>query len=268
MFYVAFNICSSNRARTSLHLFFQWVQLKRIFLGELMMVKQVLVIGYDGITKRKTKWECPHHAERIHILPHTSDAIKRLVEENAYVLVVFFTHGSDDVFAVRSIRNLTDIPILVLAEEYKGMEKIDILEAGADEYIPYPETIWEAIASCHALIRRYTMLNQQRESPMNLTIQGEVFIHGDCRKVFISGKELQFTSREYDLFTLLAASPERVYTYAALFEMIWDGGQSATENSVHSCVRRIRRKLENVQECPCCIENIRGVGYFFRLNKV
>ena len=99
------------------------------------MIKQVLVIGYDGKTKRKTKWECLHCAEGLHILSLTPDAMKRLTEENTYVSIIFFTHGSDDAFAVRSIRNLTDIPILVLAEEYKGVEKIDILEAGADEYI-------------------------------------------------------------------------------------------------------------------------------------
>lgn len=156
------------------------------------MIKQVLVIGYDGKTKRKTKWECPHCAEGLHILSLTSDAMKRLTEENTYVLIVFFTHGSDDALAVRSIRNLTDIPILVLAEEYKGVEKIDILEAGADEYIPYPETIWEAIASCRALIRRYTMLNRQRERPKNLTIQGK------CSSMGIAGRFL-FLGRNYSL---------------------------------------------------------------------
>lgn len=167
------------------------------------MIKQVLVIGYDRKTKRKMKWECPRYAECCHFLPAASDAMRKLAGENTYLLIVFFMRETNDILTVKNIRDLTDIPILVLVEEYKGRDKIDILEAGADEYISYPETIWEAIASCRALIRRYTMLNRQRERPMNLTIQGEVFIHGDCRKVFISGKELRLTSREYDLFRII-----------------------------------------------------------------
>ncbi|MCM1218583.1 MAG: winged helix-turn-helix domain-containing protein [Lachnospiraceae bacterium] len=102
--------------------------------------------------------------------------------------------------------------------------------------------------------------------PKNMVLRGGIVIHGDYCKVFVRGTELPFVGLELDVFSLMAASPNRVFTYEQMFEMVWNGGQKVTENSIHSCVRRIRRKLETVPDCPCRIENVHGVGCCLRYN--
>ncbi len=98
---------------------------------------------------------------------------------------------------------------------------------------------------------------------------GVPFFHGaaslisvDFRKVFVNAQEIQLPRREFDLFYLLAANPGRVFTQEQLYQQIWGYDYVPTENSLHSCLRRIRRKLEAVK-VPCSIQNMRGVGYCF-----
>ncbi|WP_276852450.1 winged helix-turn-helix domain-containing protein [Enterocloster lavalensis] len=84
----------------------------------------------------------------------------------------------------------------------------------------------------------------------------------DFRKVFVNAQEIQLPRREFDLFYLLAANPGRVFTQEQLYQQIWGYDYVPTENSLHPCLRRIRRKLEAVK-VPCSIQNMRGVGYCF-----
>lgn len=118
------------------------------------------------------------------------------------------------------------------------------------------------MASCRALIRRYTELNQLENRPLNILSRGGIFISVDYHKVFINTQEVDFPRREFDLFYLLASNPGRVYTLEQLYELIWNGDYVPTENSLHSCLRRIRRKLEAIHT-PCTMQNVRGVGYCF-----
>lgn len=227
------------------------------------MNKWVLVMGYNTQTCEEISLENMFNINHVYISSDISDALSKLAEENCFLIVILLQNFCDVGF-VKKIRSLTDIPILVLAEKYQREEKIAILESGADEYMQYPKTVWEGVASCRALIRRYTVFNIRMEKKMSSIYQGNIFIDGDSRKVYIKKYELIFARLEYGLFCLLASCPGRVFTYEQLFHRLWEDCDIPTENSVHSCIRRIRRKLESIPDCPCCIENMRGVGYFFR----
>lgn len=225
--------------------------------------KWVLVMGYEIRVSEEALSEDMLYINHIYVSPNISDALRKLAEERCFLIVILM-HNFCDVGVVEKIRSLTDIPILVLAEKYQREEKIAILESGADEYMQYPKTVWEVVASCRALIRRYTVFNMRTEKKMSLIYHGNIFVDVDSRKVCIKKYELIFPRLEYDLFCLLASRPGTVFTYEQLFHRLWENSDIPTENSVHSCIRRIRRKLESIPDCPCRIENMRGVGYFFR----
>lgn len=172
---------------------------------------------------------------------------QRLSRNNSYLLIIIFWQLSDDIILLKNIRNLTNVPILVLKEKYDGSEKISLIEAGADEYLSWPENPWEAVASCRALIRRYTVLNRQDTRPVNMMLQEDVIIDGDYRSVFIRGKSLQLTRREFDLFCLLASYPERVFTYERLLEA--DQVFAVPEESLEEqAVRGITYRKDNTLE--------------------
>lgn len=228
------------------------------------MGKKVLVIGYDKKRTGNKQWDSYYYDDTVHMLSTMPEAIVEVAGEQKYLLIMIFWNSNCDIFALKNIRSLTNAPILILAEKYNGVEKAGFLEAGADEYIPYPETVQEVVASCKALIRRYTLLNQSPCVPMSNVLQGDVFVDKDYRRIYVCGQVINFARREFEVFNLLASHPERVYTYEQLSSRMGEAEDIALENSIHSCIRRIRRKLENVPECTCCIGNKRGIGYYYR----
>ena len=227
------------------------------------MEKWVLAVGYSKERFNAAQQECLNYGVFIRMADNLAEAIEELAKQNDYLLIAIFSDTSDFLSYLKLLRGLTKAPILVLKHQYDGAEKIAAIEAGADEYIQWPDTIPEGVASCRALIRRYTELNRQENGHLNILSRGGIFISVDYHKIFINAQEVEFPRREFDLFYLLASNPGRVFTQELLYEQIWNGDYVPTENSLHSCLRRIRRKLEAVR-APCTIQNVRGVGYTFQ----
>lgn len=228
------------------------------------MRKRILFLGDDRGRVCKIKREFSGCEKFINICFHLTEAVDILRADNSFLLIVFFFHNTIDISHIKIIRDVTNIPILVLQENYNSLEKIAVIDAGADEYIQWTGNTEEIIVSCRALIRRYTVFNQQNIVSTEVTIHGGVFINESTRKIFIYGDELKVARREFDLFCHLASQPKRIFTYEQLFNQIWGIEQTPTENSLHSCIRRIRRKLESIPGCPCSIKNVYGVGYTFQ----
>lgn len=227
------------------------------------MKERMLVIGYDSpaAPERKRGWACggvrPYYAESIR------KAAKELDGGTGYSLVLIF--GRVNVMdAVRTVRQVSNVPILVIRKQYDGMEKIAVLESGADEYIQCPIRLEEGMASVRALIRRYTKWN-----PCNGYVGCEPSKEGLCiipeyRKVFVNRRELFFPGREFDLLHTLVSRPGRVFTYEQLFYKVWKEEGDHAESIMHSCIKRIRRRLETVSGFSARIENVRGVGYRYQ----
>lgn len=226
------------------------------------MEKWVLAVGYDKEKFNAAQRECLNYGVFIRMSANFAEAVGELAKQNDYLLIAVFSDGPDFLHPLKILRSLTKAPILVLRHKYDGAEKIAAIEAGADEYIQWPATTLEGVASCRALIRRYTELNRQDDKQLNILSRGGIFISVDYHKVFINAQEVEFPRREFDLFYLLASNPRRVFTQEQLYEQIWNGEYVPTENSLHSCLRRIRRKLE-AAGASCTIQNTRGVGYRF-----
>ena len=226
------------------------------------MERWVLAVGYDKDKFNDAQRECLKYGVFIRLTSDIPEALVELSKEHNYLLVAIFSDNIDYLSALHLIRGLTKAPLLILKHQYNGEEKITVIDAGADEYIQWPETIQEGVTSARALIRRYTELNRQDDGRLTILSRGCVFISVDYRKVFVNAQEIQLPRREFDLFYLLAANPGRVFTQEQLYQQIWGYDYVPTENSLHSCLRRIRRKLEDVK-APCSIQNMRGVGYCF-----
>jgi DNA-binding response OmpR family regulator len=226
------------------------------------MEKWVLAVGYNKKKFSDLQQECLKYSVFVRIVSDMTDAISELSKEHNYLLVAMLSDKIDDLSTLHIMRGLTKAPILIMKHQYDGEEKITAIDAGADEYIQWPDTIQEGIASARALIRRYTELNRQDDGRLTILSRGSIFISVDYRKVFVNAQEIQLPRREFDLFYLLAVNPGRVFTQEQLYQQIWGYDYVPTENSLHSCLRRIRRKLEAVK-APCSIQNMRGVGYCF-----
>lgn len=227
------------------------------------MERWVMAVGYDRNQFNKTQQEWLKYGVFIRMEATMPAAIQELSKNSDYLLVAIFSDGTEYFTPLKVIRGLTKAPILILKHQYVGAEKVAAIEAGADEYIEWPDSVEESVASGRALIRRYTELNQQDIRTQNVLVRRELFISADYRKVFINTQEVQFPRREFDLFYLLASAPGRIFTPEQLYREVWGDDYIPSDGSLHSCVKRIRRKLETIPQNPCSIQTMRGVGYCF-----
>lgn len=164
----------------------------------------------------------------------------------------------------QQIREFSNVPIIMLTAKGDDMDKIMGLEYGADDYITKPFNILEVKARMKAILRR----NTAKEAPAaknSLLIVGEMKIDCDSRSLFIDGKEIYLTAKEFDLLELLAFNPNRVYSRDTLLKTVWGADYPGDGRTVDVHVRRLREKIEKNPSEPKYVHTKWGVGYYFNV---
>ena len=166
----------------------------------------------------------------------------------------------------QSIREFSEVPIIMLTAKGGDMDKILGLEYGADDYITKPFNM-EVKARIKAILRRNSKRGKRGGVPENRVVTaGSLKIDRDSRRVFVGDKEMNLTAKEFDLLELLACNPNKVYSRESLLGYVWgnkamDSGDVRTVD-VH--VRRLREKIEPSPSAPQFVHTKWGVGYYFR----
>lgn len=141
-----------------------------------------------------------------------------------------------------------DLPVLMLTARAREAERVEGLEAGADDYLAKPFGVAELVARVKALLRR-------TRQPSRLVI-GPVTIDLDTATVDVDGTEVGLTRREFALLACLAANPGRVFSRNELLERVWGDEFGGTERTVDQHVAQLRTHFG-----PDLIETLRGRGY-------
>lgn len=172
--------------------------------------------------------------------------------------------GTDGMEILRRMGEKKDFPILVLSAKTDETDKIRAINLGADDYMTKPFSMGEFVARVKGHIKIYEKLSGN-EKKSNVISVHNMTIDKDDRRVFLNGKELAFTQREYELLLFMAENPNRVFSKDALFERIWgfDALSDTTTVTVH--VSKIRDKIEANPAKPQFIETVWGVGYRFKV---
>lgn len=168
----------------------------------------------------------------------------------------------------RSIREFSDMPIIMLTAKGDDMDKIMGLEYGADDYITKPFNILEVKARIRAILRR-SQKSKKAEAPQkkNIIEAGDLMLDIDSRRVVIAGEEMNLTAKEFDLLELMVLNPGKVYSREQLLQLVW-GNRAATNGDVRTVdvhVRRLREKIEPNPSDPTFVHTKWGVGYYFRV---
>jgi DNA-binding response OmpR family regulator len=136
------------------------------------------------------------------------------------------------------------------------------LEMGADDYLAKPFSVRELLARVKAILRRVDALAAQGSAGSPLR-RGELIIDKEKRKVTLGRRDVQLTAKEFDLLTLFAQHPGRVYTRTQLLDMLWGHGHDSYEHTVNSHINRLRGKIEEDPSQPRYILTVWGIGYKF-----
>ena len=161
----------------------------------------------------------------------------------------------------QQIREFSDVPIIMLTAKGDDMDKILGLEYGADDYITKPFNILEVKARIKAIIRRTCRGSAE---PEKVITYGDLKLNEEYRRVFVKDREINVTSREYELLELLASTPGKTYSREELLETIWGRDYPGDERTVDVHIRRLREKLELNPSEPRYVRTKWGAGYYFQ----
>lgn len=185
-------------------------------------------------------------------------------EKYGLVIVDIMLPGSmDGLELCRRIRVTADVPLIIVSAKADDADKITALGLGIDDYITKPFNAGELVARVKAHISRYETLTGKETEQKNAVVEiRDIRIEKDSRKVFVRGREVRFTEKEYQVLLLLAERPGVVFTKDQIFDRIWGMEAFGDISTVTVHVKKVRDKLEQSEGRPY-IETVWGVGYRF-----
>ena len=163
----------------------------------------------------------------------------------------------------QQIREFSNVPIIMLTAKGDDMDKILGLEYGADDYITKPFNILEVKARIKAIIRR-TAKQEKKADTAGRIQAGDMTIERDNRRVYIEGREINLTAKEFDVLEILATHPNQVYSREKLLTMVWGADYPGDARTVDVHIRRLREKVETNSSEPKYVHTKWGVGYYFK----
>lgn len=162
----------------------------------------------------------------------------------------------------QQIREFSNVPIVMLTAKGEDMDKILGLEYGADDYITKPFNILEVKARIKAIIRR-TVRKEKTEDAGSIIESKDVRLDRESRRVYISGREINLTAKEFEVLELLMLNPNKVYGRENLLKIVWGTDYPGDVRTVDVHIRRLREKIEANPSEPKYVHTKWGVGYYY-----
>lgn len=157
-------------------------------------------------------------------------------------------------------RTMSDVPVIVISAKEESDTKVQLLHAGADDYITKPFNNEEVLARIMVQLRRYERFDDGKKRTFK-----DIVLDEDTKRVTISGQEIILTAREYAILHLFMTNPNKMFTKENIYESVWESGFLGDENTVHVHLSHLRAKLQEANPQETYIETIWGLGY--RLKK-
>ncbi|WP_026523255.1 response regulator transcription factor [Butyrivibrio sp. MB2005] len=225
------------------------------------MAKKVLVVDDEKTIVKGIKYSLEQDGMKVDSAFDGEEALE-LAKNNAYdmVLLDVMLPKMDGFEVCQQIREFSSVPIVMITAKGDDMDKILGLEYGADDYITKPFNILEVKARIKAIMRRTTKADTQA----SVLTFGELVINEEYRRVYVGDKEINLTSREFDVLEFLVSTPGKVYNRSELLHAIWGEDFPGDERTVDVHVRRLREKLEKSPSEPRYVRTKWGSGYFFQ----
>ncbi|MFZ5988809.1 MAG: response regulator transcription factor [Bacillota bacterium] len=201
------------------------------------------------------------------VIEKTGDAgLLRAKKEDVDLIILDLMLPNIDGFEIcKKVREVKDIPVLMVSARKEDIDKIRGLGLGADDYITKPFSPSELVARVKAHISRYERLvggKQKQNKTLNIR---NIVIDKDSRRVWMDNSEIVFTGKEFDVLLFMAENPNRVFSREELFDKIWRMDNCGDISTVTVHIKKIREKIETDTSKPQYIETIWGIGYRFKV---
>ncbi len=217
----------------------------------------ILIVEDEKDIARFIELELQAEGYRTEVAYDGITGLSRFRETNPNLVVMdLMLPVMDGLEVARRIRKTSNVPIVILTAKDRVEDKVEGLDAGADDYLVKPFSIEELLARIRAHLRRVTpaITGEIRVSDLIINLEG--------REVYRGGRRIEFSNKEFELLELLAKSPGKVFSRFETEEKVWPGYQGGS-NVVDVYIGYLRKKLEGTGERRL-IHTVRGVGYVLR----
>ena len=228
------------------------------------MAKKVLVVDDEKLIVKGIRFSLEQDGMEVTCAYDGEEAL-RLAQENKFdmILLDIMLPKMDGFEVCQAIREFSNMPIVMLTAKGDDMDKILGLEYGADDYITKPFNILEVKARIKAIMRR-TAASEPKEENSKVIESGDLKLDCESRRLFVQGREINLTAKEFDLLELLVMNPNKVYSRENLLNLVWGYEYPGDVRTLDVHVRRLREKIEPNPSEPKYVHTKWGVGYFYQ----
>lgn len=228
------------------------------------MSKRVLVVDDEKLIVKGIRFSLEQEGMEVDCAYDGEEALEKAkTKEYDMILLDIMLPKLTGLEVCQQIREFSSVPIIMLTAKGEDMDKILGLEYGADDYITKPFNILEVKARIKAIMRR-AQKEERKESSDNKLVIGDLKLDCEGRRVFIAGREINLTAKEFDVLELLAKNPNKVYSRENLLNLVWGYEYPGDVRTVDVHIRRLREKIETIPSDPKYVHTKWGIGYYFQ----
>ena len=226
------------------------------------MAKKVLVVDDEKLIVKGVRFSLEQDGMEVDCAYDGEEALQMIRDKEYDIILLDVMLPKLTGFEVcQQVREFSNVPIVMLTAKGEDMDKILGLEYGADDYITKPFNILEVKARLKAIMRRTT---PKAKEEAKIIESKDMRLDCEGRRVYVAGKEINLTAKEFDLLELLALNPDKVYNRENLLNVIWGYEYPGDARTVDVHIRRLREKIEKNPSDPKYVYTKWGVGYYFR----
>lgn len=225
------------------------------------MSKRVLVVDDEKLIVKGIRFSLEQDGMEVDCAYDGEEALQK-IKDNEYdiVLLDVMLPKLNGFEVCQQVREFSSVPVVMLTAKGEDMDKILGLEYGADDYITKPFNILEVKARIKAIIRRTAPKPKEKAKIIE---SGDMRLDCEGRRVYVAGREINLTAKEFEVLELLILNPNKVYSRENLLKLIWGVDYPGDVRTVDVHIRRLREKIEENPSEPRFVHTKWGVGYYF-----
>lgn len=225
------------------------------------MAKKVLVVDDEKLIVKGIRFSLEQDGMEVDCAYDGEEALEMIRNKEYDIILLDVMLPKLTGFEVcQHIREFSSVPVVMLTAKGEDMDKILGLEYGADDYITKPFNILEVKARIKAIIRRTSPKPKEADKVIE---SGDMKLDCEGRRVYISGREINLTAKEFELLELLVVNANKVYSRENLLKLVWVSSYPGDVRTVDVHIRRLREKIESNPSEPKYVHTKWGVGYYF-----
>jgi two-component system KDP operon response regulator KdpE len=222
---------------------------------------KVLIVDDDSRFRRAMRKVLISEGYEVTEAATGQEALETLRRGPQDVVLLDIMPGLSGLAICRAVRESSDVPLVVVSALNLEQDKIDALDAGADDYVTKPFSLPELLARVRAALRRMPL----PEGVPQVLRLGDLEVNFATRRVAAGGQEIRLNPKEFDLLQYLASHPDTSLSHSGLLEAVWGPGHHDKVFYLRVLIRQLRKKIEPDPRHPRYIVVERALGYRFRL---